>query len=380
MAVTENLQILGVGIIGAGEVAQAVHLPTLAMLTHLYTIVAICDISPKAVEHCKTKFKIPFSTTDPYELISLSNVDLVFNLTSDQYHAPYAVAALKAGKNVMMEKPLTLSIKSGLEIMEAEKAAGGPRVFVGMMRRYAPSFTQAFKREVSSIPRILYARSRGIMGPNSHFVPQGGCFPVRFNDIPKEVALDFNETLNALLKESLGENGMTEERIEFWRFLGSLGSHDLSLMREVLGNPDSVAGVSVNHPFYSAMFNYRNKSGEPFSCTYETGIDGVPRFDSHLAIYGERKTVTIQYDTPYVKGLPIIVRVDELVNGEAVSREILTTFEDAYTAEMKEMHACFTEGKEIKTSAEDSMNDLRLWTMMLQVHERDSELKATGQK
>jgi hypothetical protein len=106
----------------------------------------------------------------------------------------------------------------------------------------------------------------------------------------------------------------------------------------------------------------------------------VPRFDSHLAIYGERKTVTIQYDTPYVKGLPIIVRVDELVNGEAVSREILTTFEDAYTAEMKEMHACFTEGKEIKTSAEDSMNDLRLWTMMLQVHERDSELKATGQK
>jgi predicted dehydrogenase len=380
MAVTENLQILGVGIIGAGEVAQAVHLPTLAMLTHLYTIVAICDISPKAVEHCKTKFKIPFSTTDPYELISLSNVDLIFNLTSDQYHAPYAVAALKAGKNVMMEKPLTLSIKSGLEIMEAEKAAGGPRVFVGMMRRYAPSFTQAFKREVSSIPRILYARSRGIIGPNSHFVPQGGCFPVRFNDIPKEVALDFNETLNALLKESLGENGMTEERIEYWRFLGSLGSHDLSLMREVLGNPDSVAGVSVNHPFYSAMFNYRNKSGEPFSCTYETGIDGVPRFDSHLAIYGERKTVTIQYDTPYVKGLPIKVRVDELVNGEAVSREILTTFEDAYTAEMQEMHACFTEGKEIKTSAEDSMNDLRLWTMMLQVHERDSELKATGQK
>ena len=230
------------------------------------------------------------------------------------------------------------------------------------------------------MPRILYARSRGIIGPNSHFVPQGGCFPVRFHDIPKEAALDFNETLDALLKESLGENGMTEERIEYWRFLGSLGSHDLSLMREVLGNPDSVAGVSVNHPFYTAMFNYRNKSGEPFSCTYETGIDGVPRFDSHLAIYGERKTVTIQYDTPYVKGLPIKVKVDELVNGEAVSREVLTTFEDAYTAEMQEMHACFTEGKEIKTSAEDSMNDLRLWTMMLQVHERNSGLNITGQK
>ena len=375
---TENAQILRAGIIGAGEVAQTVHLPTLSLLTHLYTVVAICDVSPKTAEHCKAKFKIPFSTTDPYELISLPNVDLVFILTSDQYHAPYAIAALKAGKNVMMEKPLTLSIKSGLEIVEAEKAAGGPRVFVGTMRRYAPSFTHAFKREVSSIPRILYARSRGIIGPNSYFVPQGGCFPVRFADQSK-AASDFKETLDALLKESLGENGMTEERIDYLRFLGSLGSHDLSLMREALGSPDSVAGVSVNRPFYSAIFNYRNKSGEPFSCTYETGIDGVPRFDSHLAIYGEHKTVTIQYDSPYIKGLPIKVKVDELVNGEAVSREVLTSFEDAYTAEMKEMHACFTEGKEVKTSAEDSMNDLRLWMMMLQEHERSSGLKTARQ-
>lgn len=356
--------------IGAGEVAQSIHLPTLSLLTHLYTVVAICDISPKTVEHCKAKFRIPFSTTDPIELISQENIDLIFNLTSDQYHAPYTIAALKAGKHVFLEKPLTLSMKSGLEILEAEKAAGGTRVFVGTMRRYAPSFTQAFKREISSIPKILYARSRGIVGPNAHFVPQGGWFPARFNDIPKEAAADFDQKLDVLLKEALGEDGMTKERIEYLRFLGSLGSHDLSLMREVLGSPESVAGVSVNHPFYTAIFNYTNKSGEPFSCTYETGIDGVPRFDSHLTIYGEHKTVTIQYDTPYIKGLPIKVKVDELVDGEAVTREILTTFEDAYTAEMQVMHACFSEGKEIKTSAEDSLNDVRLWEMMLKEHER----------
>jgi predicted dehydrogenase len=367
---TKSPQILRVGLIGAGEVSQTIHLPTLSLLTHLYTVVAICDISPKTVEHCKTKFKIPFGTTDPNELISLDNVDLIFNLTSDQYHAPYTIAALKAGRHVFLEKPLTLSMKSGLEIVEAEKAAGGPRVFVGTMRRYAPSFTQAFKREVASIPKILYARSRGIIGPNAHFVPQGGWFPVKFNDIPKAAVMDFHEKLDVLLKEALGEKGMTKEQIDYLRFLGSLGSHDLSLMRETLGNPDSVAGVSVNHPFYTAMFNYRNKSGEPFSCTYETGIDGVPRFDSHLAVYGEHKTVTIQYDTPYIKGLPIKVKVDELVDGEAVTREILTTFEDAYTAEMQVMHACFTEGSEIKTSAEDALNDLRLWDLMLKEHER----------
>lgn len=377
MASTKASQILRVGVIGAGEVAQTIHLPTLSLLTHLYTVVAICDVSPKTVEHCKTKFNIPFSTTDPYEMIALENVDLVFNLTSDQYHAPYTIAGLKAGKHVFLEKPLTLSMKSGLAILEAEKAAGGPRVFVGTMRRYAPSFTKAFKREVASIPKILYARSRGIVGPNAHFVPQGGWFPARFDDIPKEAAVDFTQKLDVLLKEALGEGGMTKERIDYLRYLGSLGSHDLSLMREALGNPESVAGVSVNHPFYTAIFNYRNESGEPFSCTYETGIDAVPRFDSHLAIYGEHKTVSIQYDTPYIKGLPIKVKVDELVDGEAVTREILTTFEDAYTAEMQEIYACLIEGKEIKTSAEDSLNDLRLWDLMLKEHERSLASKGT---
>jgi hypothetical protein len=64
-------------------------------------------------------------------------------------------------------------------------------------------------------------------------------------------------------------------------------------MREAIGFPESVCGVSANEPFYSAIFNYRNKSGEPFSVAYESGIDSVPRFDAHLTVYGERKTVRI---------------------------------------------------------------------------------------
>ena len=376
MTSKEASQILRVGILGAGDVAQTIHLPTLSLLTHLYSVVAICDISPQTVEHCKAKFNVPFSTTNPARLINHEDVDLIFNLTVDQYHAPYTIGALRAGKHVFLEKPLTLSMKSGLAIVNAEKALTGPRVFVGTMRRYAPSFTKAFKREVAGIPSILYARSRGLIGPNAHFVPQGGWFNARYDDVPQDLAKDSKAKLDGLLKETLGEDGMTKERIEYLRFLGSLGSHDLSLMRETLGNPESVAGVSVNHPFYTAIFNYRNRNGEPFSCTYETGIDSVPRFDSHLAVYGEHKTVTIHYDTPFIKGLPIKVKVEELVDGEAVTREVLTSFEDAYTAEMQEMHACFTEGKEIKTSAEDSLNDLKLWEMMLKAHERSSASNA----
>ncbi len=105
--------------------------------------------------------------------------------------------------------------------------------------------------------------------------------------------------------------------------------------------------------------------------TYESGIDSVPRFDSHLTVYGENKTVSIQYDTPYIKGLPIKVIIDEInEHGEAVTREILSSYEDAYTAELKELHSCLISGKAIKTTAEDAMQDLILFKMMFEQYDR----------
>ena len=290
---------LRLGLIGAGSVAQVIHIPTLLLLEHLYSILTVCDISKKTADHCASKFRIPTATTDPQEIFSNPDIDVVLVLAIDEFHTILAVAALQHGKHVFVEKPISLSVPSVMKILEAEKAANGPKVFVGYMRRYAPSFVKAFKREIATIPRILYARSRDIIGPNSHFVGQSGTFPVKFTDLPPAADKTRAELLDALFKECFGGQEVTPEKQNYCRFLGSLGSHDLSLMREGLGGlPESVAGLSVNDPFYTAIFNYRNRDGSPYAVTYESGIDLVPRFDAHLTVYGETKTVSIQYDTP----------------------------------------------------------------------------------
>jgi len=364
---------LRVVILGAGEVAQVIHLPTLHLLNHLYTVVAISDVSPKTVDFCATHYEFLIATVKSYNVINEPNVDVIFVLTSDEFHEAYTIAALKAGKHVMLENPLTLSAQSAQRIVDAEKTApNGARVFVGYMRRYAPSFVNAFKREVASIDKVLYARCRGIVGPNAFFVNQSGASPVKYSsDLPAEASAERGRLLSTLFEEAFEGKEVTAESRNFCRFLGSLGSHDLSLMRETLGYPESVAGVSANEPFYSAILNYCNHDGSSFAVTYESGIDMVARFDSHLTIYGKNKTVSIQYDTPYIKGLPIKVKVDETnEHGEAVSKEILSSYEDAYTAELKEMHACFTQGKEIKTSAKDPVEDLRLSKMIFEQYER----------
>lgn len=301
---------------------------------------------------------------------------MVFILTSDEYHEPYAIASLQAGKHVMLEKPISLSVPSAQRIIDAEAKAGGPRVFVGYMRRYALSFTQTFKREISDIPRILYARSRDFPGPNDKFVGESATFSVANTDFPPGAAEQRDSLLNKLYAEAFPDvKAITPEHIKFCRFLGSLGSHDISLLREIFGMPESVSGVSANEPFYSALLNFRNKNGgEPFALTYESGIDAVPDFDAHLTVYGEKKRVTIHYDSPFVKGLPIKVSVQEVNEaGEATSREMLGSYEDAYTLQMKGLYDCLVHGKEIKTSAKDALEDLKTYDMLYRKFEATRE-------
>lgn len=373
----------------AQEVFQVCHGPCLFLLSHLFKIESVCDVSPTHVDHCATKFSIPHRTTNPEETIDHPKVSVVFILTSDDTHAPLAIRSLKAGKHVFVEKPVSLSIPSVQSIIDAEKQAkGAARVFVGYMRRYAPSYVQAFKREVASMPKILYARVRDFSGPNAQFVNQSGTFQVKGTDFPADAARERNEKLEKLFEEAFPGQEITDEKRKACRFLGSLGSHDISLMRETLGFPEKVTAFTANDPFYNAILQFRNPDGSPYSVTYESGIDEVPVFDAHLSVYGERKRVTIkvslhllrmsvraelqanhggtkQYDSPYVKALPIVVEVEEVNDhGEVQKRTVLSSYEDTYTAELQQLHECLVNGAEIKTTVEDAIKDVQIYDMM----------------
>lgn len=111
---------------------------------------------------------------------------------------------------------------------------------------------------------------------------------------------------------------------------------------------------------FSVLFQYHG-----FAVSYESGIDNVPRFDAHIEIYGLNKTVRVQYDSPYIKGLPITMHIVENVNGALKETTVRKTYEDAYTLEMKELYAVVSEGKPIKTTAADAREDLGIFKMIL---------------
>ncbi|KAL4979110.1 hypothetical protein BDW66DRAFT_169310 [Aspergillus desertorum] len=378
---------LNVGILAAGpHPVQTIYLPALNALSKLYTISAIYTSSSTAQSDQE-------QAVTPNAILTNPSVSLILNFMPNEYHELYTIAALQAGKHVMVETPVSLSIPSAKRILDAEKEApNGARVFVACARRYTPCFESVFKKEVAGLERIHYARLRMIAGPHvAHTATssrgvskdepklENGHNGVDLVEEEEEEGEEEEQEekedgdriarLRDLMEEVFGKDEQpSRERIALSRFLASLGCHDLGLMRDTLGYPDAISNISVNEPFYSALFHYNGSVGgarhgrHPFTLMYETGTDCVPRCDAQLAVYGQNKTVTIHYDLPYARAQPVRVvveRADE--RGGLMQTETVSTWEEAYQEELKELYAYLIEGKQAKTTARDSLQDIKLF-------------------
>lgn len=242
-----------------GMITQVVHVPSLNSLSHLFQVTYICDVSEEAMKHSQLKIAgscRPNTTRSVEELCNAPEVELVLIASNHAFHASDAVLALQAKKYVFIEKPIALTLQDTDRIIAADEAAGGARVFIGYMRRYAAAFVDAVK-EIGSIEQIRYARVRDIIGPNSVFVAQSGTYPKTFNDYREADSEALRtKTLDDMEQALQAELGIavTKETDMMWEMLSILGSHDLSAMREIMGMPKGVIGFSpcatVGSPFW----------------------------------------------------------------------------------------------------------------------------------
>jgi predicted dehydrogenase len=352
-----NTERIRLGIIGLGEIGQVVHLPNIDTMPDRFTLTAFCDVSPGLLEYMGKKHGVSSLYEDYRELVANAEVDAVMVLNSVEYHADCAVAALEAGKHVFIEKPMCLTRREAEGIVDAQERSG-KLAMVGYMRRYAAAFLRA-KEEVAELDQINYARIRDIIGLNQ-FYTEDTSLTVRFDDIPERAVEERNEKRRALLGEAVGD--MTEELARFYQFCGGLASHDFSAMRELIGMPKRVIGAykKAGSNFAQVLFDFAEFAG-----VYEVGVDKNRRFDAHIAVYGPQRTVTVQYDTPYIRHLPTTLRV-QATEGKAYSDVCeRPTYQDPFTAELIHFHECISSNTPPKTSPADAIQDLELSRMVV---------------
>ena len=349
---------LQVGIIGCGEVTQIMHLPSLAQLADHFTVTALCDVSQQVLQAVGEQWRVPKRYQDYRDLLAQHDVDVVLIANPNAYHAKATVAAVEAGKHVLIEKPMCITLREADEIIAAQERAG-VTVQVGYMRRYAPAFVEACQL-MPQLGPIRLARVHDVLGWNSLFT-QDTSRSVRGNDLPAEVAAEGQRLQDELIVEAIGD--VAKELRSAYGLLLGLSTHDISAMRELLGMPKRVlyAALRQGGLYISAAFDY----GE-YVCQFETGIDNIPRFDAHLEVYGLERIVRVQYDTPYVRNLPIRLFVTE-ANGKGgvVERVEHPVWGDAFVSEWQAFYENVAEKHMPKTSPADFRQDLELFRDMI---------------
>ncbi|MCS7064952.1 MAG: Gfo/Idh/MocA family oxidoreductase [Fimbriimonadales bacterium] len=101
---------LGVGIIGAGGIAGA-HAKAYAQLAPEVDLVGVADIDEDRARAFAMRHQASFWTTEAEELLRHDEIQLVSICTPHHLHAPLAIAAMEAGKHVLVEKPMAVSLE-----------------------------------------------------------------------------------------------------------------------------------------------------------------------------------------------------------------------------------------------------------------------------
>lgn len=150
------MEAVQVGIIGTGSISTY-HMEGYQRLSGV-KVVAVCDTNRERAEKFAEKYGVPCVFTDYRELLKLNEIQAVSITTWNDCHAQISIDALRAGKNVLCEKPLAINAKEAELMVQAAKETGR-LLMVGFVRRFGQN-TKMVKEFVDKgiLGDIYYAK------------------------------------------------------------------------------------------------------------------------------------------------------------------------------------------------------------------------------
>ncbi len=156
---------LGIALVGASNIAKWAHLPALKKTPEVYLRAVVSNSGARGKSYAE-RFGATYCSSDYAETLADPEVAAVIITSRNQNHARDAVAALRAGKHVFVEKPMALTEDECRDVEVAVRETGNV-LFVGFNRRFAPAYVQ-MKQALRgrSTPAVIQCRvnSPGISG------------------------------------------------------------------------------------------------------------------------------------------------------------------------------------------------------------------------
>lgn len=218
-----EVKLMRVGIIGCGGIANS-HIMAYKRAPGV-EIVAACDIIPGKAKKFLEKHEVVGAKCDYKDHTEMLadkslKLDAVSICTYNRQHVPCAVAALKAGVNVLLEKPLCVTMDEAWELYKTEKECG---------KVLSIGFQPRFNENMKDIKRIVQS---GILG-NVYYVQTGGG---RRHGIP--------------YRNTKEENTFVQDETAGLGALADIGCYSLDLVLNALGYPRPITVTGFKSDFF----------------------------------------------------------------------------------------------------------------------------------
>ena len=128
------------GMIGCGSVTEQKSGPAFSKVQGS-KLVAVMRRDAQKVKDYASRHNIPYYFTDANDLIQHPEVDAIYIATPPKYHEDYAIAAMKLGKPVYVEKPMALDVAACMRMDEYSKKTG-VKMVIAHYRRALPLFLE----------------------------------------------------------------------------------------------------------------------------------------------------------------------------------------------------------------------------------------------
>ena len=314
--VSANEQI-AVGIIGTGSIARG-HIDTLLGF-HDVRIAAVCDVDRVRRDASAEKINAFYGNNDCRryadfrELAAQPGLDAVWVCTPDHWHAVSAIEAIRNGKDVYVEKPLTLTIREGRELVNAARRHGRV-VQTGTQQRSSKRFREvaqfvrngglgALERIDISIPaNNKFTGATWLEEP----VPEGLDWDMWLGPAPwrpfNRQACHYN--FRFILDFAAGQ-------VTNW------GTHYIDIAQWALGADASGPTEVVGHGEFPSSGLFTTATKVDFTCRYANGVELRCRtrydgeFDGNVRFFGPRGWIDVS-------------RTDTRASDPALLREIAT--------------------------------------------------------
>jgi predicted dehydrogenase len=207
------------GIIGCGNVTEKKSGPAFNKVPDSKLIAVMRRNAEKAADYA-SRHNVPKWYTDAQELIDDPEINSIYIATPPSSHMDYALAALRAGKNVYIEKPVTLNAHEAVIIAEAAKRSNG-KVAIAHYRRAQPMF--------------LYVKD---------LLDTGAIGDVR------TVQIKMWQSLRPQLITQTVDNWRINPALSGGGYFHDLSPHQLDLMLYFFGEPEYYNGRALNQSGY----------------------------------------------------------------------------------------------------------------------------------